>query len=53
MPYGFVNQEAPQAHAQKEAQKDASSHTPPASQVVVTVRSDSASRPSYLGCVVV
>ena len=33
MPYEFADQEAPQAHAQEEAQKNASSHTPPASQI--------------------
>jgi hypothetical protein len=36
MPYEFANQEAPQAHAQEEAQKNASSHTSPASQINIS-----------------
>jgi hypothetical protein len=38
MPYEFADQEAPQAHAQEEAQKNASSHTPPASQIDISIK---------------
>ena len=41
-PYGFADQEAPQADAQEEAQEDAPPHPPPAPQVV---RSRRARRP--------
>jgi hypothetical protein len=36
MPYGIAGKEAPQAHAQEEAQEDVAPYTAPAPQVVIS-----------------